>query len=279
MGARLVDGLNHLRQEIVTAAGQVRAIEEKRVGQPPRIVVGIVDLDLLDPGKQDVASRIRLRPVNLLLGSVQGGERTAEESAFDYVIPLARARVLGDAELLDWLLERGELVERRTCELLVPDWFDRDVLVRLLKRLPGEDEPHVSRVWDVSIDPIESRLPVPVGKKAARVTVTIVLHPAELVAIRHEVSRTVANQADADLRLVEAALADVHRRIAEASQPGLDEGLQREKDRLKHQRKKLLDRKTMAVDREVRRLTRSRVQRIHEQTVNWLTQHGCSPLR
>src|SRR5262249_51367590 len=45
MGVRLVDNLNRLRQEVVASVGQVRAVEERRVGQDARVLIGVVDLD------------------------------------------------------------------------------------------------------------------------------------------------------------------------------------------------------------------------------------------
>lgn len=279
MGARLVDGLNQLRQEIVASAGQVRAIEERRVGQPPRIAIGLVDLDLLDPGKQDVASRIRLRPINLLLGSVQGGEGSDEDPGHDQMIPLARARVLNDAELFDWLLEQGELVVRRTCDLRVPEWFDREILLRLLKTVPRDDELPRSRVWDVLMTPLDPRPDDTEGLKPARIALAIVLHPSELVSMRRDARRTVARELDDVLRDLDQKLDTIHRQVETAHDPATRERAQHEKKILKRQRKMLVDQRTTAVDREVRRLTRARVQAIYQETVSWLTRHGCLPLR
>lgn len=278
MGARLVDGLNQLRQEVVAAAGQVRAIEERRVGQPPRVVIGLVDLDLLDPGKQDVASRIRLRPINLVLGSVQGGNGTGEDLGHDLVIPLARARVLSDHELLDWLLERGELVQRRACDLLVPDWFDRDVLTRLVKGMGTDGDTNRSRVWDVTLQPLAPRPDPQPGLKPVRVMLSIVLHPADIVSSRQDARASVARDLDDAIRELDQALDEIHRAVEAAGDRAQRDPAQRQKDVLKHRRKKLIDLRTTTVDREVRRLTRARVQAIYQETVNWLIRHGCSHL-
>jgi len=279
MGARLVDGLNQLRQEVVAAAGQVRAIEEKRLGQPPRVVLGVVDLDLLDPRKQDVSARIRVRPVNLLLGRVLGEEGGAAADDHDQVIPLARARVLDDAELLDWLLSKGELVEKRAADLLVPAWFDRDVLLRLLKGRGDQSGSSPSRIWDVALDRLESRTDPPVGLKTARITFSIVLHPGELVATRRRIQGADAARVSEALRRVESATEEARRAIDGADQQSKRTALLREKDRLKRQRKNMIDQRTAAVDRAVRRETRLEVQRIYQEAVSWLTEHGCSPLR
>ena len=48
------------------------------------------------------------------------------------------------------------------------------------------------------------------------------------------------------------------------------------KDRLKHERKSLLDQRTREIDREVRRVTRRRVQEIGDAALIWLTSHGCA---
>lgn len=274
MGARLVDGLNQLRQEVVAAAGQVRAIEERRTGQPPRIHVGIVDLDLLDPAKQDVASRIRLRPINLLLGSLLGGDSSESDRTRDTVIPLARARLLSDAELFDWLLVQGELVERRSCSLLVPDWFDREVLLRLLKGRTVDDSPTVGRIWDVTIEPLDegARTGDP---RPALVTLTIVLHPAEIVATRQEILRMTAPTVE-ELREIEHRLEDLRHELAGPLDDARRRELNRLKDQLKHQRKRLLDRRVAEVDREVRRRTRQRFHRIYQSGLEWLLSHGCT---
>ncbi|MGH2458680.1 MAG: prephenate dehydrogenase dimerization domain-containing protein, partial [Chloroflexota bacterium] len=278
MGARLVDGLNRLREDVVSSAGQVRAVEERRRGQPPRVVVGIVDLDLLDPGKQDVASRIRLRPINLVLGSAQGGEGADPDGTHDLIIPLARARVLGDDELFDWLLRQGDLVERRSCDLLVPRWFDGQILTRLLKGFPHDRAERSSRVWEVEVEAIEpspTSTTVPSGQVAARVTLSIVSHPAEIVETRRAVQRSVASESDTRLRELDSAISRARLATPRGAVP---RELARNKDDLKRQRKRLTDWRTMVVDREVRRLTRLRVHEIYQGTLSWLNQHGCSGL-
>jgi len=264
---------------VVSSAGRVRAVEEKRSGQPSRIVVGIVDLDLLDPGRQDIASRIRLRPVNLLLGSPRRGDDGEPDGTRDIVIPLARARVLDDAELFDWLLENGDLVESRSCEMFVPQWFDGEILRRLLKGFPNDASRDASKVWDVRLDPIAKgpeTPPVPTGQQLARVAFSIVLHPAELVAMRHEAQQNGAADYDDRLRELDDAIQAIYRTTADGSEKSR---LASTKDDLKRQRKKLIDQRTTTVDREVRRLTRVRVHQIYQDAVNWLYRRGCSAAR
>jgi hypothetical protein len=282
MGVRLVDDLNNLRQEIVGAVGQVRAIEERRANQASRVVVGVVDLDLLDPGKYDVASRIRLRRLNLSIGSTMGGPAgratRGGEAAPDLVIPLARARVLRDDELLNWLYETDQLIERRSFPLIVPDWFDEDVLERLLKARPDFRQKGVSQIWRVSLGLSDGdRSPTP-GTKAVVLTLAIVVHPAEIVATRREIQRLGEDAFQSSLQNVESALAEARRRADEAANDRGHSTLIREpvKDRLKHERKLLLDRRTAEVDREVRRVTRRHVQRICDEAIGWLLQRGCS---
>ena len=279
MGARLVDGLNQLREDVVSSAGQVRAVEERRGGQPPRIVIGIVDLDLLDPGKRDIASRVRIRPINLLLGSVQGGEETGQDGAHDVVIPLARARVLDDTELFDWLVQQGGLLEKRSCDVLVPDWFDTPILRRLLKGFPDEVIGSVSRVWDVDVETLagdaESRA-AGSGRMAARVTLSIVLHPAELVATRQSIEQSSAAEYRRKIRDFDSAIAAVR---LDSPGEGTAWNLGSTKDNLKRQRKKLIDSRTTLIDREVRRLTRQRVHAIYQDALTWLYRHGCTDMR
>jgi prephenate dehydrogenase len=280
MGVRLVDHLNDLRQEIVGAVGQVRAIEERRAGQPRRVVVGVVDLDLLDPGKYDVASRIRLRRLNLSVGSTHGGAVSrapgGDDTGSDLVIPLARARILRDDELLSWLYETDQLIERRSFPLTVPDWFDEDVLSRLLKGRPGFPESGASQIWHASLRAAgDGRSPGP-GTRAALLTLAIVVHPSELVAARQEVQQSGEDAFRAALSRIEADLAEVRRQTPGATDEAVRPALLREKDRLKHARKALIDRRTAEVDREVRRLIRGRVQRICEETIDWLLRRGCS---
>ncbi len=280
MGARLVDDLNQLRQEIVVAAGQVRAIEEKRMGQPPRIVIGIVDLDLLAPGRQDVASRVRLRQLNLLLGSIRGGGAN-DSGQHDLIIPLARARVLGVDETLDWLLTQPELVEVRSYPARVPDWFDREILLRLLKGFSDRPETTQSRVWDVNLTPAHSNAKGgrAEGEKAVVISLSIVLHPADLVAIRREIESAGAKAFARELSELDARLTEIHGHLEAGIARGAKyDALSREKDRLKHQRKAVIDQRTAWVDRRVRQETRLRVQSIFEQAVSWLNAHGCSSL-
>jgi prephenate dehydrogenase len=282
MGVRLVDNLNNLRQEIVSAVGQVRAIEERRAGQASRVVVGVVDLDLLDPGKYDVASRIRLRRLNLSVGSTVGDSASRvtriDESSPDLVIPLARARVLRDDELLGWLYESNQLVERRSYPLLVPDWFDEDVLDRLLKARPDSRSSGASQIWRVSLGVNEGGRTSRSGSKAVVVTLAIVVHPAEVVATRQEILRSNEDDFQSALRCIERELADVRSQaIATANDAsGLTRIRNPVKDRLKRERKSLLDRRTADVDREVRRVTRKHVQRICDEAIGWLLERGCS---
>lgn len=270
MGAHLVDGLNRLRQEVVAAAGRVRAIEETRIGQRPRVSVGIVDLDLLDPGRQDVSSRIRLRPLNLLLGSAQAEARS---------IPLARARILTNAELLDWLLAQDLLVERRTVELLIPDWFDREILLRLLKRSPEPGEVAISRIWDVAVEPSEARMDPPPGQQLARLTLAIVIDPAEVVRLRREAEPAEAAALGRERDEAERRLDAVRRELDAATDSTAQRELRRAQDRLKHERKRLLDQQTARLDRAVRQQTRRRAQGIYQDAVDWLNRRGCGPAR
>jgi prephenate dehydrogenase len=276
MGSHLVDNLNQLRQDVVASVGQVRAFEERRAGQPPRIVVGVVDLDLLAPGKQDVATRIRLRRLNLPLGSVPGESVAGCEAGQDEVVPLARARLLGDSELLDWLQRTGQLVERRSYPLLLPAWFDRDVLVRLVKGIsenaaadPG------SRVWDVELAPLETLTTPPPGTRAGLVTLVVVVHPNELVQARRAAQRAGEPEFRDQIRQIDAALAEI--RQGAVAVPGRT-ALGAKKDRLKHARKALVDRRTAEIDREVRRAARALVQRTADVAVQWLLAHGCAPV-
>lgn len=274
MGSRLVDNLNRLRQEVVTAVGQVRAVEESRAGQPAHVVVGLVDLDLLAPGKQDVASRIRLRRLNLALGSVLA-EGREDDGAQDHVIPLARARILSDGELLDWLYHTDQLVERRSVALVVPDWFDRDVLTRLLKGTVGEGNATGSQVWDVEIDcPSDPPSADPGAPVVARLNLAVVLHPAELVAARRVAIGNVA-PLDAEIAATDLAL-DVGYAALEKASPEDRRRLSMEKDRLKRARKSLLDRRAAEVDRAVRQAARRRVGEIVDAAVRWLLAHGCT---
>lgn len=278
MGVRLVDGLNQLRQEIVAAAGQVRAIEERRVGQPPRVAVGIVELDLLAPGKRDVASRIRLRRLNLPLGSVQGAAletgRATEASGQDLTIPLARARLLSQDELLAWLYQANQLVERRSFSLWVPDWFDREVLLRLLKGRGDEERGSGSQIWDATIAFSEPSARTD-GRRLAQLTLAVVLHPAELVTARRAALQQGADEFRATLEAIDAPLNELYRRIAVPGEATLAD-LERGKDRLKRERKALLDQRTAEIDRAVRRAAKARVQAICGSAVEWLLRHGCA---
>lgn len=279
MGVRLVDGLNQLRQEIITAAGQVRAVEERRAGQSPRIVVGLVDLDLLAPGKRDVASRIRLRRLNLPLGRVQGAIREAgrsiEESGQDLMIPLARARLLSDGELFAWLYQTNQLVERRDFLLWVPEWFDHEVLPRLLKGLTDGARGQGSQIWDATIeflarlDPDRSD-----GLRPARLTLVVVLHPSELVDLRREIQQPGAEAFRASLDHLDVQL-DALYREREASGAVSASDRARPMDQLKRARKALLDQRTAEVDRAVRRAAKARVQAICATAIEWLLRHGC----
>ena len=278
MGARLVDDLNQFRQDVVEAAGQVRAFEEKRHGQSSRILIGIVDLDLLAPNRQDVASQVRLRQVNRLLGSVRGGG-TSDDASHDLVIPLARARMLGAEETLDWLLTQTDVVEIRSQPGRVPGWFDRDILLRLLKGFPDRTETRQSRIWDVALAPAIALDVLPPGEKAAVVSLSIVLHPADLVAMRRRIEATDAADFNKELSELEAGIEEIYR--VERAEVGTDRlVLAREKDRRKRQRKTLIDQRTTQVDRRVRQETRVLVQSIFEQALGWLQERGCSfPIR
>jgi hypothetical protein len=276
MGAGLVDNLNRLRQEIVSSAGQARAVEERRSGQPSRVVVGVVDLDLLDPGKQDVATRIRLRRVNLGLGSVAGGlggeAKTAGDAGQDEIIPLARARLLSDGELFDWLHRTGQLVERRTISLIVPSWFDRDVLCRLIgaRQVTGEE----TSIWDAELQVVDGAEIETDGEREVLLTLAVVVHPGAVVARR----RTAQDTGDAPFRERLAQL-DEMLSVARGEEVDADSArrdlARRTKDRLKHERKALVDRRTAEVDREVRRAVRLLVQRRCDEAVTWLLAHGC----
>jgi prephenate dehydrogenase len=283
MGVRLVDNLNHLRQEVVAAVGQVRAVEEHRSGASPRVVIGVVALDLLDPGKQDVATRVRLRPLNLPLGSIRHAGKPTDDGAHDHLISLSRARLLDDAELVDWLYRTDQLVERRSFPLVVPDWFDRGVLVRLLKGASVDAaqggqmataSPGGSRVWDVDVEAAPGRDASP-GGSSVSLTLAIVVHPADLVAARRAIEQEGAEDHARSMQTLEAELDGVHRRIESARDPADRAALEKEKDRLKHERKAAIDRRTADVDREVRRFARRRVQDIGDATVAWLLVHGC----
>lgn len=282
MGARLVDNLNHLRQEIVGAVGQVRAVEERRAGQPPRIVVGLVDLDLLAPGKQDVASRIRLRRLNLARGSVLG-ESHADEGSRDHLIPLARARVLSDDELLSWLFRTNQLVERRAIALRVPSWFDPDVLIRLLKGQTFEGGGR-ARIEDVNFDQEGERedqaerekpvaLDAALGLRAARIHLAIVLHPADLVEARRR-ALAEAGPLDREIAALDAALDRIY--AALEREEGDRAMLAADKDRLKRARKALLDRRSAEVDRAVRHAARQQVNALVQEATAWLLAHGCA---
>jgi hypothetical protein len=279
MGVSLVDHLNRLRQEIVSSVGQVRAVEERRSGQPPRIVIGIVDLDLLDPGKQDVATRIRLRRLNLGLGSVGGGlageSRSAADPAQDEIIPLARARLMSDAELLAWLFQTGQLVERRAVTLVLPDWFDREIVGRLLgvrQETRGE-----TSIWDVELI-ANSEAPTAALDDVyeAQLTLVMVVHPAAVVARRH----TAQEAGDAAFRerlaQLDSRLAVARRDEEQRADPGRRFEASRAKDSLKHERKTLVDRRIAEIDREVRRSVRLLVQRRCDEAIAWLLAHGCS---
>jgi prephenate dehydrogenase len=278
MGAHLVDELNRLRQAIVAASGEVRAIEERRPGQPARTVVGLVDLDLRAPGKQDVASRIRLRRLNLPLGSVQGerldcaGPVVGPEES----VPLARARILSDRELLAWLYRSHQLVERRTYRLLAPEWFDREVVARLVRPDQSSPEADETQVWDVEIGPIDSRAQPPAGLRLILLTLIVVIHPAEIIRARRQARDALDPEFRFELRQLDTAL-ERARRNATASGAAEQVVSRSEKDRLKHERKALLDRQTAAIDRAVRRAARDRVQAIADATVAWLYRHGCAP--
>ncbi len=278
MGARLVDDLNRLRQELVAAAGEVRAIEETRLGQPPRVLIGIVDLDLAAPDRQDIASRIRLRPINLLLGSTRGGEDGPDTEARDYVIPLARARILDDDELFDWLLDHGELVERRSCPLLIPEWFDCEILTSLLKGFVDAKGPGRSRVWRVDLDPIAIPGPPVPGCRAALVTLVIVLHPAEIVRMRQEMRQDGLERFTSELHALDVELERIRERLALAASGPERDDLRRQQDVVKHRRKALIDQRTATLDRQVRRATRARVHAIYQAAVEWLLNHGCTVL-
>ena len=53
------------------------------------------------------------------------------ERGQDLIVPVSRARLLGDAELVEWLYSTNQLVERRSFVLHVPAWFEPEVLSRL----------------------------------------------------------------------------------------------------------------------------------------------------
>ena len=278
MGARLVDDLNQFRQAVVGAAGQVRAFEEKHHGQPSRILIGIVDLDLLAPGRQDVASRVRLRQLNPLLGSVRGaGDR--DDVSHDLVIPLARARMLGIEQTLDWLLTQPGLVEVRSQLCHVPNWFDRDILLRLLKGFTDQTGTNQSRIWDVELAPARALDVLAPGEKAVVISLSIVLHPADMVAIRTRIEGSDAEEFKKELEEIEAGITEIYR--VERSTVETDRlMLAKEKDRRKRERKALIDRRTTQVDRQVRQETRVLVQGIFEQAMAWLQERGCSfPMR
>ena len=275
MGVHLVDNLNKLRQEIVSSVGLVRAIEERRAGLPPRIIVGIVAVDLLNPGKYDLATQIRLRRLNLPLGSVRGAPREANrpltDSAQDDIVPLSRARILTDSELLEWLFQTKQLVEQRRFRMLVPQWFDPQVLDRLIKGVSAG-----SQVWHVDLIDDAPSGPVLVGKKLATVIATIVVHPGELVAIRAGLEFADDQTTVATLDQIDSQLALVRTQLDESLGIWDRSTLDSRKDRLKHERKSLLDRRTREIDREVRRVTRRRVQEIGDAALTWLASHGCA---
>ncbi len=276
MGAGLVDDLNHLRQEIVSAVGEVRGIEERRSGQPRRVVVGVVDLDLLDPGKRDVATRIRLRRLNLALGSVRGGVAEisdgSSEDGQDEFIPLARARVLGDRELCEWLYQTGQLVESRTSSLLLPVWFDRDVVRRLVTGPSGSEDD--TPIWDVTVEVADGGSVAP-SLVAALVTFSVVVHPRLVVRIRENAQKDGAEAFRRALTAVDVALGSARQTSDAATDPLTRESAERQKDGLKHQRKALIDRRTREIDRDVRRSVRLLVQQKCDATVSWLLNHGC----
>jgi hypothetical protein len=280
MGARLVDHLNQLREDVVLAVGQVRAVEERRAGLPPRVVVGVVDVDLLDPGKHDVATQIRLRRLNLPLGSVRSDRRDANRPTTDYghddIVPLSRARMLTEQELLDWLFRTDQLVERRSLGLLVPTWFDAQLLARLIKGLNDGAWGVGSQIWSVDLTDGDVSWPAQPGQKPALVTLSIVIHPAELVAIRDELRREHDNLESATFDRLDHDLLDVRSRLANPDTPDNRQDLLAQKDRLKHERKAFVDRRTANIDRDVRRAARSHVQRIADTALSWLVSHGCS---
>jgi prephenate dehydrogenase len=280
MGVHLVDQLNQLRQDVVSAVGQVRAVEERRGGLPPRVVVGVVDVDLLDPGKYDVTTQIRLRRLNLPLGSVRrdrtGAGRRAPDDGHDEIVPLSRARILTDPELLDWLHRTDQLVERRALGLLTPSWFDAPTLIRLIGGLNDRNWGVGSQVLHVDVSDGDASWSAPPGQKAAVVTLTIVVHPAELLAIRDELRREHDRLTPSMLERVERDLLDVRVRLASPDLRDDPKDLLAQKDRLKHERKALVDRRTADIDRDVRRATRARVQGIADAALAWLISHGCS---
>jgi prephenate dehydrogenase len=276
MGGRLVDGLNRVRQEVVASVGQVRAIEERRAGQSPRVVVGVVDVDLRDPRKHDVGSQIRLRPLNLALGSVKGegiATGAAGETGHDQIIPVARARLLGDAEMYEWLYATHQLVEKRSFTLMIPSWFDRDVLYKLLRGMTPDAR--IGQMWDVDLEAQRGEGVSP-AFALATVTLAIVLHPAGIVAIRQRALDEIQGRSGHELATIEGALDDLRDRLERVTDVDELALLDRQKDTLKHRRKALIDRRTGEVDRTVRRETRARVNEIADVAVTYLLAHGCS---
>jgi len=286
MGVRLVDGLNQLRQDVVAAVGEVRAVEERRTGQAPRIVVGVVALDLLAPGKRDVASRIRLRRLNLPLGSLQGavlGEEATGDDGQDLIIPLARARLLSDEELIAWLYATGQLVEWQPVRLELPVWFDRETLLRLLRGMNDRTRDRGSRVWDLRVEADTGEGDEP-GCRPVTLHLAVVLHPADLVAARRVALDDGADAFRTELAAVEARLEALYAMaegdVGTDSPPAeRSSELAREKDRLKKARKKMLDERIAQVDRTVRREARARVQAITASVVEWLIARGSAPIR
>ncbi|HEX5417493.1 MAG TPA: prephenate dehydrogenase/arogenate dehydrogenase family protein [Chloroflexota bacterium] len=281
MGVRLVDGLNQLRQEVVAAVGEVRAVEERRAGQAPRVVVGVVALDLLAPGKRDVASRIRLRRLNLPLGSIQGaplGDEASGEEGQEIHIPLSRARLLSDDELIGWLFQSGQLVEWQTLRLRMPVWFDHETLLRLLRGMNDGTRDQGSRIWDLRVDGQEETADA-LGTHLVDLKLAIVLHPAELVAARQAALREEEGEFRSRLDDLEQRLTAIYR--AEAALAAADERVAaqrraREKDGLKKERKAMVDARTARVDRAVRRAARARVQGITATVAAWLSARGCA---
>ncbi len=279
MGVHLVDDLNELRHDVIASAGQVRAVEERHTGHAPRVVVGVIDLDLLDPGKYDLTTQIRLRRLNLALGSLHGsrtGRRSSNDDGQDEIVPLARARILTDREMLAWLYRTGQLVERRAYRLVVPRWFDREIVLRLVKGLTDGPRDVGSQVWDVDVMPEAIGPHLDAGQKIALVTLAIVIHPAELVEARATCQNDSERRYAADRERLDRELAETRESIARSAFAAESPDLRRRKSELKHRRKALLDRRTTEIDREVRRVARDRVQRIAEIGIEWLRTHGCS---
>jgi hypothetical protein len=194
------------------------------------------------------------------------------EGAQDEIIPLARARLLDDRQLYAWLFQSGQLVEERSCTLLVPTWFDRDVLRRLVvaEKTDGERCP----IWDVELQ-FEDDARSNGGLRRCSATFRFVVHPAWIVETRRALVANDADQFEARLRDLESALTAVRSDAGSARGPDDRIAMERRKDRLKRERKALIDERTTAIDREVRRAVRSLVQRRLDETVDWLLDHGC----